>query len=164
MRLSSFSAFLRLVCHKYPADIPHATHTCYGTDEFSFHTSGVTLCPTSDYRSGNSAFILVLNFSSLCASIREARMPRILQHATLPIRFPFWISRGMTGCGLNRLIFFLLLAQGRFLTVPRNATDLRYFRTHTVRMMPFVMKGRIPAQVFRSNLHLLGKDITLFSD
>lgn len=107
-----------------------STHMCHSTGEFSFHTPGVTLCPASDYHSGSLAFILIHDFSSLCAYVREARAHRILRHATLPVRFPFWISRGTIGCGKPRVdIFSYCLLKAEFHTARGQRMGCPYGRT-----------------------------------
>lgn len=126
-------------------------HMCHSTGEFSFHTPGVTLCPASDYHAGSLAFILIHDFSSLCACVCEAHTHRILRHATLPVRFPFWISRGTIGCGKPRDdIFSLLLAQGRISYSPRAANGLP-LRTHRMGMVSLIVECCKPFQVPHMN-------------
>ena len=57
----------------------------------------------------------------------EATVPHALRHATLPVRFPFRISRVTIGCGLSRFDTFpYYLLKVRLFTAPYGRTTIEF--------------------------------------
>jgi len=118
MRLSPFSTVLWLVCFGYCVNNSYAI-------AFTKAPAGIASVRGESWYTRPPAIVETIQFSSSYRSFHpfhasrcEAQQPHALRHAILPVQFPFRISRGMIGCGFNRSIPSLLLAQGKINNCP----------------------------------------------
>ena len=97
---SPFSTVPWLVCFEHIAMTCRGAVTAKAPASLAFIRGGLHYArPPADLMTIQPSS-LYTNFLPLCTGVRKARTPRILRHATLPIRFPILDKSGDNGLRL----------------------------------------------------------------